>query len=133
LLLQARMDYFAPNRVFLGALMAHAANPQSPLSPFSAESKAIRQMDYAQFERALAETKTSVPEDLAGCITRLLWAYELGILLFWIYDHSPAQKRTQSLLAVSSRMVGVLMKVVRLPLMKPARRTVVELVNIIEG
>ncbi|MBL8176912.1 MAG: TetR/AcrR family transcriptional regulator, partial [Bryobacterales bacterium] len=33
-LITAKFQYFSPNRRFLGALMGHAADPASPLSPF---------------------------------------------------------------------------------------------------
>src|SRR4051812_35695299 len=32
-IVEIKFTYFKPNRGFLGALMAHAANPASPLSP----------------------------------------------------------------------------------------------------
>ena len=60
-LIEAKFNYFRPNRAFLGALMAHAADAASPLSPFGEPSREVREFDLAHFERALAETKTSVP------------------------------------------------------------------------
>src|SRR4051812_17429885 len=37
-ILDVKFQYFEPNRKFLGALMAHTADPQNPLSPFSKET-----------------------------------------------------------------------------------------------
>jgi AcrR family transcriptional regulator len=56
----AKFKYFEPNRRFLGALMAHAADPASPLSPFGEPSREIREQEFAQFDRALVETRTSI-------------------------------------------------------------------------
>src|SRR6266566_29172 len=46
-------DYFAPIRAFLGALFRHAAGPQDPLSPFSRETRHIRERDRQYFAQAL--------------------------------------------------------------------------------
>ena len=53
-LIETKFTYFKPNRRFLGALMAHAADASSPLSPFGEPSREIREFDLAHFERALA-------------------------------------------------------------------------------
>ncbi len=132
-LIQVKFRYFAPNRKFLGALMGHAADPANPLSPFAAESREVREQDLAQFERALAETATSVPEDMAAALPKILWMYQMGLILFWIYDRSEGQQRTARLLEASVRMVALLIKLGSLPLVKPARKAVLELVEIVEG
>mgnify|MGYP001616156460 CR=1 FL=1 len=44
---RVKFRYFKPDRRFLGALMAHAADPASPLSPFGEPSREIREFDFA--------------------------------------------------------------------------------------
>jgi AcrR family transcriptional regulator len=130
-LIDAKFAYFKPNRRFLGALMAHAADPGNPLSPFGEPSREIREFDLAHFERALAETNTRVPADLAPHIAKILWFYQMGLLLFWIYDPSPQQRRSRALLEKSLDMVVMLVKLANLPLLKPARRRVLDIIAII--
>jgi AcrR family transcriptional regulator len=132
-IIEAKFSYFKPNRGFLGALMAHAADPVSSLSPFGEPSREIREFDVAQFERALEETGTSVAADLAPHIAKILWFYQMGLLLFWIYDRSPQQRRSRELLEASVKIVGMLLKVSNLPLMRPARRSVVNIIRILEA
>ncbi|HEU0120032.1 MAG TPA: TetR family transcriptional regulator [Bryobacteraceae bacterium] len=132
-LVQVKLRYFAPNRKFLGALMGHAADPANPLSPFAEQSREVREQDMAQFARALAETGTSVPEDMAEALPQILWMYQMGMILFWIYDRSEEQTRTARLLEVSVRMVALLVKLSGIPLAKPARKAVLELVEIVAG
>ena len=132
-LIEAKFDYFAPNRRFLGALMAHAADPASPLSPFSEPSRAIREFEFAQFDRALRETRASLPRDLAPHMARILWMYQMGILLFWIYDTSPQQRRSRDLLKATLAVVMMLMTLSSVPLLRPARRRVLNILSIIEG
>ncbi|HME05474.1 MAG TPA: TetR family transcriptional regulator [Bryobacteraceae bacterium] len=126
-LLRVKLDYFAPSRGLLGALAAHS-DPEHPLSPFSETSRPIRENDIAVFARALHESRTTIPADLQPHLPRLLWLYQMGILLFWIYDRSPGQKRTAALLEQSLTLVVRLIKVANLPLMKPLRKKVLDLI-----
>ena len=132
-LIETKFAYFKPNRAFLGALMAHAADPKSPLSPFGDPSREIREADIAQFERALVETNTAVPADLAPHLPKILWFYQLGLLLFWIYDTSAQQRRSQQLLEKSLDMVVTLIKLSNLPLLGRARKGVLKILDIIEA
>ncbi|MFN0106086.1 MAG: TetR/AcrR family transcriptional regulator [Bryobacteraceae bacterium] len=132
-LITAKFRYFAPNRRFLGALMGHAADPANPLSPFAEASRPIREAEIAHYDRALKETGTAVAADLAPHLPKLLWMYQLSLILFWMYDRSEDQTRTAKLLNASLRMVLLLVKASGLPLMKPARRAVLELVEIVES
>jgi AcrR family transcriptional regulator len=132
-MIAAKLEYLHPNRRFLGALMAHAANPSSPLSPFGEASKDVRAEEFAYLERALRETGTSVPKDLAEQMPKILWIYQMGLVLFWIYDSSKKQERTQALIDKTLGLVVSLLKLSNLPLLGPARRTVREIVALVEG
>jgi AcrR family transcriptional regulator len=132
-MIEARFRYFEPNRKFLGALMAHAANPHSPLSPFGEPSREIREREFARIQRAIVETGTAVPKDLAPHMPQILWMYQLGLLLFWIYDPSAGQPRTRALVDKSLGLVLTLLKLSNVPLMRPARRTVLDIVDILGG
>ena len=131
-MVRIKLDYFGPSRTFLGALSAHS-DPQHPLSPFSEQSRAIRESDMGYFEKALSGSRVRVPDDLKSYLPRLLWMYQMGLILFWIYDRSEGQRRTQALLEKSLRVVVRLVKLSSLPLMQPLRRLVVDLVDTAMG
>ena len=131
-IIEAKFSYFTPNRAFLGALMAHAADPRSPLSPFGTPSRDVREADIARFQRALDETNTSLAADIAPHVAKLLWFYQMGLILFWIYDQSPHQKRSHELLEKSVEMVVALIRLSNLPLVRGARRSVLRIIEIIE-
>lgn len=132
-IIRVKFRYFGPNRRFLGALMGHAADPGNPLSPFAPDSQEVREQDLAQFTRALLETGTTVPDDMAPHLPKLLWMYQMGLILFWIYDRSEEQARTMRLLEAGTRTVAALIRLSSLPLLKPARKTILELVEIVES
>ncbi|MGO4885143.1 MAG: TetR family transcriptional regulator [Bryobacteraceae bacterium] len=127
-LLEAKLKYFEPNRRLLGALAAHA-DPQHPLSPFSEQTREIRERDVASFARALESSGICAPRDLAPHLPQILWMYQMGLILFWIYDRSPQQARTRELIRKSAGIVERLIKLAVFPPMRPVRRMVVDLLE----
>jgi tetracycline repressor-like protein len=53
----------------------------------------------------------------------------MGLILFWLYDKSPQQERTQKLMDKSLNLLVNLLKVSALPLMKPLRKMVLDVVD----
>jgi AcrR family transcriptional regulator len=132
-LLEVKLKYFEPNRRLLGALAAHA-DPEHPLSPFSARTRGIRERDVASFARALEASGIRVPRDLEPHLPRILWMYQMGLILFWIYDRSPAEERTRALIRTSAAIVERLVKLAAFPPMRPVRRMMVDLMHtLMEG
>ena len=125
-LLDVKLAYFAPSRDLLGALSAHA-NPAHPLSPFSAQTQDIRDEDVRFFDRALSGSRTAVADDLKPYLPRLLWMYQMGLILFWTFDRSVGQRKTLALIDRSLQIVVRLIKLSGLPLMRPLRRIAVDL------
>ncbi len=72
-------------------------------------------------------------DDLKGALPRLLWMYQMGLILYWIYDRSEGQLRTALLIDKSLRVVVKLIQLSSLPLMRPLRRQVLELCEIATG
>jgi AcrR family transcriptional regulator len=132
-ILDAKFRYFAPNRRFLGALFGHAADPENPLSPFSEQTREIRETDVGHFARALDLAPKKIPPDLLRHLPGLLWMYQMGLILFWIYDRSPRQARTAELVDKSLPLVVNLIRIARMPLLRPVRKMVVDLLNVVES
>ena len=55
--------------------------------------------------------------------------YQMGLILFWIYDRSPAQARTHTLVRKSAAIVERLVKAAAFPLLRPVRRMVADLMQ----
>lgn len=127
-ILAVKLDYFHSSRRLLGALSAHT-NPEHPLSPFSERTRECRERDMQVFERAVSGSRAHIANDLQAHLPRLLWMYQMGVILFWIYDRSDGQRKTQALLDKSLNIVVRLIKLSSLPLMRPLRRIVIDLVE----
>ena len=65
--------------------------------------------------------------------SRLLWLYQMGILLFWVYDRSPHQQRTQVLFNKTLSLMLLALKLAEVPLLKPLYRPAGELLKTIYG
>ena len=128
-LIDAKLRYFAPNRRLLGTLAAYA-DPEHPLSPFSDRTRAIRENDIRFFEAALDGSRTGVPDDLRARLPQLLWLYQMGLILYWIYDRSPEQARTALLVDKSVALVTRLIKLASFPPLRPLRKAAVELIDL---
>jgi AcrR family transcriptional regulator len=132
-LIGVKLVYFKPNRAVLRALLRGGADPQNPISPFSAETRAIREIDIRWFRTILKDCGIRVPRDVEPHLPEVLWFFQMGILLFWVVDDSPGQSRTNRLLALGIRIVTTLIRVSSLPLMRPVRKTALEVIQIVKG
>lgn len=130
-ILEKRLALLAPNRNFCDALFRHAPDSQDPLSPFSEETRPIRERAIEHLRIAVEGGDVKVPSDLKPQLPYLLWLYQMGLILFWLYDRSEKQQRTQMLMEKSVGLLVTLLKLSGLPLMKPVRKTVLELVETI--
>jgi AcrR family transcriptional regulator len=123
-----KIEYFAPNRALVGALSAHI-DPQHPLSPFSDAAAPIRDGDVSFFTRAVDESCLRLPASILPYLPRLLWLYQMGILLFWVYDRSPRQQRTEILLDKTLHMMMLALKLAEVPLLRQLYRPAGELLK----
>jgi AcrR family transcriptional regulator len=93
------------------ALYRTAADPAHPLSPFSAESKSLRDKNIGIFARALEGHTSGLTKPVREKLPELLWLYKMGVILFWLYDDSPEQAKTYRFLDQTS---DILVKIIRL-------------------
>jgi AcrR family transcriptional regulator len=129
-ILDQRLQLLEPNRKFCAALFRHAPDGADPLSPFSDETRAIRDGAIEHMRIAVEGSDAKVPSDLKPRLPYLLWLYQMALIMFWLYDRSPNQERTQGLVDKSLGLLVNLLRLSALPLTKPLRKAVLELVEI---
>ena len=131
--IQVKLAHFAPNRGVLRALLRNGADPKHPLSPFSPQTREIRDIDLAWFRRILVDCGMRIPRDLEPHLPGVLWFFQMGVIFFWVIDESAEQTRTRRLLELAAKSVVFLIRVSALPLMRPLRKTALQLIEIVEG
>jgi len=127
--MEKRFELLAPNRKFCDALFRHAPDSKDPLSPFSDETRSIRERSIDHLRTEVEGSDVKVPADLKPQLPYLLWLYQMGLILFWLYDRSPRQQRTQKLMEKSLGLLVGLLRIAGLPLMRPLRKTALELME----
>jgi AcrR family transcriptional regulator len=132
-LIRVKLEHFAPNRGVLRALLRNGADPKHPLSPFSSQTKEIRDIDIAWFGRILVDCGVRIPRDLEPDLPGILWFLQMGVIFFWVIDESEDQARTGRLLDLATKSVTSLIRISALPLMRPVRKAALELVEVVKG
>jgi AcrR family transcriptional regulator len=129
-IIDTTFEQFADHRRLFRALVRIGMDPTHPLSPFAKETAPMRDGNIEFFRLALEGTK--VPKDLQPDLPRLLWLYQISLVLFWTYDESPDQRRTRKLVDLSLDLVVRLIQLSSLPLMGPLRKRVLALLRAVE-
>jgi AcrR family transcriptional regulator len=120
--MRAQVDVLAPNHEVAGTLFRSALTPGSPLSPFSDASGPTRRRAISYLREVLDGSSARVPADLASTLPELLWLYELGLVMFWVHDTSPGQRRTYELIDDSADAIVRLIGMANLPGLRVIRR-----------
>ena len=128
-IVELRLQLLEPNRKFCAALFRHAPDSADPLSPFSEESRQMRDGAIEQMRGAIEGSDSKTPADLQPRLPYLLWLYQMALIMFWLYDRSPNQERTQKLLHKSLKLLTGLLRISGLPLMRPLRKAALDLVE----
>ncbi|CUR54466.1 TetR family transcriptional regulator (fragment) [metagenome] len=116
--LQAWVTVAAPYHEFAGKFFRNAAEPSSPLSPFSEESKPTREAALGILRQVLDGSDLKVAPSLRNELPELLWLMQMGLVLFWVHDTSPDQRRTRTLITQAVPLVDKLVRMTRLPVIR---------------
>lgn len=125
----AKVDVIAPYHAFAGSFFKTAADPHSPLSPFSPESQPVRDESIALWARVLDGSDAKIVKEVRPQLPELLWLYELGIVLFWVHDDSEGCRRTYRMVERTVPMVERLVSLSRLRVLRPLVRDAMDLVR----
>ena len=109
------MDVYKP---FAGSFFKNAADPTSPLSPFSPESGPSRARAIALWRGVLDGSDARVPKRLRAELPELLWLYFMGLVLFWVHDPSPGGTAVRTVLRRTAPLVVKAIQLARLPVMR---------------
>jgi AcrR family transcriptional regulator len=127
--MRLKIETIKPYHQFAGVLFKTAADPHSPLNPFSDESDPVRQASINLFAQVVDGSTARVPNDLRAELPYLLWVYHMGIIMFWIHDPSPKHRRTYRLIDHTVDLLDRLISLASNPFMRPLRKQALRLVD----
>lgn len=119
----------APYRPFAGKFFKNAAEPTSPLSPFSPESSGARTTAIALWREVLEGSDAKIPKRLRADLPEMLWLYFMGIVLFWVHDPTRDAEATRRVVARTAPLVVRLIGIARLPVMRTVLDDIVALMD----
>jgi len=129
--LHAGIDVNVPYHSFAATFFKTAAEPTSPLSPFSRDSSPARDASIAIFREVVDGSSAKLDPELRKELPELLWLGWMGVILFWVYDNSPDQRRTRRLIDGVVPLTDRLVSLSRLRVLRPALRQVLALIETI--
>ena len=122
-----KIDVIDGDQRLLRALFRFGGEPDHPLSWFGPASREQRRLSIEVFAATIAGE--NLPEDVHAAAPTLLWTLHMGILLYFLYDSSPAHQRTRQLIDAAVDFVIDAKRIATLPLMRPVRRRVLNILH----
>jgi len=118
-----------PFHAVAGSIFSTVANPASPLNPFGAPAKPLRDEVVALYGEVVKGSDARVPADIAEMLPLTLWLYQMAILYFWIFDRSPGRLRTLDVIDETTELIVKLLGLANLPLLRGSRRRILALIK----
>ena len=125
--LHAKIDIMEDDRRLLRALFRYGGDPDHPLSWFGPATREQRQLSVDVFAEAI--TGERLPDDVREVAPALLWTLHMGVLLYFLYDASPGQRRTRKLIDAAVDFVVDVKRLATSPLLRPIRRRVTNILR----
>jgi AcrR family transcriptional regulator len=125
--LHTKIDVLQDDRRLLRALFRYGGEPEHPLTWFGPASRGQREVCTEIFAETLAGER--LPDDIRDVAPTLLWTLHMGILLYFLYDESPRQRRTRILIDNAVDFVVDAKRVATNPLLRPVRRRVISILR----
>lgn len=122
-----KLDILQGDRKLLGALFRFTAEPEHPLSPFGASTERVREQSFEIISTAVGEER--LPQDIRQILPMGLWALQMGVLLYFIYDESEGQRRTRKLVDGAIALFVRVLGLAKLAVLKPVRGSVFALLR----
>jgi AcrR family transcriptional regulator len=123
--MHAKLDILEDDRPLMGALLRYTGEPQHPLSFLGERTRPLQLRSIGTFARTVAGERLT--GDLAELVPLTLWSLHMGLLLYFLYDDSPKQRRTRQLTDGAVELFTRSMTLMKLPLLRSMRKRVATL------
>ncbi len=117
--ISAHLRAALPHQEISRHLFRLAADPVHPLSPFSSQSRPLREKNIRLFEETLEGANLKIPGTLNGRLPELLWFFQMALVWFWLFDRSKNCRATFKLVDKATVLLTRAVTLSRLPGIKP--------------
>ncbi len=108
-------ELVAGHHEFAAGFFRTAADPNSPMSPFSRDSDRTRELAIARWRDVVDGSDAAMPDEIRDELPGMLWLFHMGIILFWVHDNSPDQMATRLMTARTVPLVVRAIGLVEVP------------------
>ncbi|MEU3076501.1 TetR/AcrR family transcriptional regulator [Streptomyces laurentii] len=125
------VDCARPYHEFAGQFFGTAADPGSPLNPFSDESHPARAEAVQIFRDVLegSQVGPKLDRELRELLPDLLWLFLMGVVLYWVFDQSEDAERTRAFARKVTPMVARAVSLSRFKVVRPLVRDAVDVMR----
>lgn len=123
--MHSKFDIAREDRRLLGVIFRYTGEPDHPLSCLGSGTAGIRRRSIDVFRQAIAPER--LPKDLAELLPLALWSLQMGLLVLFLYDESPRQRRTRETADGALDLTLRLLAAARLPMLRPIRTRILAL------
>ena len=127
--IEAWLDAMEPFRAFAGTFFQNAADPNSPLSPFSPESATARELSIDLWRKVVEGSDARITKALKPQLPELLWLYFMGIVLYWVHDPTSGAARTRLVAGRTTPIVVRAIGLARLPVLRTTLNDLLDLIR----
>jgi AcrR family transcriptional regulator len=114
LLLHGKLETIRPQKKMLAAIVQRLVDPSDPVGAFSAQSRAVRDRAIGVIARAL--DGSGLPLEVVPIAARALWLMQMAIMLVFVNDDSPGEKRTHGLVDEALDMIVPILPLLASPI-----------------
>jgi len=118
-----------PFHAVAGSIFSTVANPESPLNPFGAAARPLREEVVALYAEVVRGSDARIPAAIAELLPLTLWLYQMAILYFWIFDRSPGRLRTLEVIDETTDLIVKLLGLANLPVLRGSRKRILGLIK----
>ena len=111
-------DIMSGYHEFAASFFRTAADPSSPLSPFSDQSQPARAAAIERWRSVIDGADAEIPDLVRTELPEALWLYQMGLIMFWVHDRSAEQLATKMLAARTVPMMVKAIGLVEVPELK---------------
>ncbi|MFC5906059.1 TetR/AcrR family transcriptional regulator [Streptacidiphilus monticola] len=129
--LESWIDCAAPYHEFAAQFFRTAADPDSPMSPFSSESHPARSCAVDLFREVLdgSGLAPKIDAELDELLPDLLWLHLMVVVLYWVFDRTEDTERTRAFVARCAPFVAKVVALSRYRVFRPLVRDAVDMVK----
>jgi AcrR family transcriptional regulator len=129
LVFRTGLEVLEPYHRFAPEFLSAAMSPRSSVNPLSEDSTPSRVIVVGIFRDAVnGAKKKSVPAEFEDALPSALMIAHLLLALFWVYDLSPGQRRTQRLLEGGLRLLRLSLPLLRVRVLRAPLRELLDLI-----